>query len=355
MESPAVSSEPLTWSFILKNRSTAPIDLKICNWDSWTDLPFMIIGAVVIYTVRRLLTKWIYKPIARHFKLEKPSEIQRFCENAWFTTYYLSVTVFGVCVLSRTKWFWDHDYFYRGFPEAHLGYQGFGFRPYFLTGGAFYLQALFTLLFVDERMKDFLEMTVHHIATIILISFSLCSNYHRYGSMILLLHDVVDIFLYSAKMLHAVRTQKILSISCQLIANTCFFMFTISFAVLRLMYFPYLLSFPFRNKYEQTFDSMHYLFRYVPNTHYLFDASHYGVCINRYCVSSYWLLTGLLFVLLFLHFYWFYLTLIVLFKAFKEGNESMHDIREQKEHEEPEESLNRSQCIDSTVEDKKTK
>lgn len=49
--------------------------------------------------------------------------------------------------------------------------------------------------FFDVKRKDFWQMFIHHIATIALMAFSWVSNLHRVGTLVLLLHDCVDIFL----------------------------------------------------------------------------------------------------------------------------------------------------------------
>jgi len=41
-------------------------------------------------------------------------------------------------------------------------------------------------------LQDFLEMTVHHLATISLLYFSWMVNFVRIGSFVLIIHDVAD-------------------------------------------------------------------------------------------------------------------------------------------------------------------
>jgi ceramide synthetase len=49
--------------------------------------------------------------------------------------------------------------------------------------------------FFDRARKDFWEMFIHHIVTLLLLSFSWSSNLIRVGTLVLILHDVGDIFL----------------------------------------------------------------------------------------------------------------------------------------------------------------
>lgn len=44
-------------------------------------------------------------------------------------------------------------------------------------------------------MQDFLANVIHHLAAISLMSFSWCANYIRSGTLVMLVHDVSDIWL----------------------------------------------------------------------------------------------------------------------------------------------------------------
>lgn len=59
---------------------------------------------------------------------------------------------------------------------------------------AFYWSLSFSQFF-DVKRKDFWQMFIHHIATIILMCFSWIGNLTRIGSLVLLVHDCADIFL----------------------------------------------------------------------------------------------------------------------------------------------------------------
>ena len=55
--------------------------------------------------------------------------------------------------------------------------------------------ALMVSQFFDVKRKDFAQMFVHHCATILLLSFSWACNLTRVGTLVLIVHDVADIFL----------------------------------------------------------------------------------------------------------------------------------------------------------------
>mmetsp|Transcript_10638 Transcript_10638/g.25802 ORF Transcript_10638/g.25802 Transcript_10638/m.25802 type:complete len:205 (+) Transcript_10638:203-817(+) len=86
-------------------------------------------------------------------------------------------------------------------------------------------------LFLETKRKDFYEMLVHHIATVVLIGISYTCNYWRVGMVVLLLHDPVDVLLYSAK-------SCIYSVWPSVLSDTLFGLFALSFLVLRLVWFP---------------------------------------------------------------------------------------------------------------------
>lgn len=65
---------------------------------------------------------------------------------------------------------------------------------------AYYIQAIPSVFLWDTKRKDRVEMTIHHVVTIILILYSFTVNFTRIGVMIMLLHDVCDIFMEIAKL-----------------------------------------------------------------------------------------------------------------------------------------------------------
>ena len=94
---------------------------------------------------------------------------------------------------------------------------------------AFYWSLTFSQFF-DNKRKDFWQMFIHHVLTLVLISLSWTCNIFRVGSVILLLHDSADIFVEAAKALKYAKFQK----ACDVV----FMLFTITWIVTRLIIFP---------------------------------------------------------------------------------------------------------------------
>lgn len=85
--------------------------------------------------------------------------------------------------------------------------------------------------FFDVKRKDFWQMFLHHISTIILICFSWVVNLTRIGSLVLLVHDCADIFLEAAKMARYGGYQKLF--------YSLFIVFAVVWIITRLGFYPF--------------------------------------------------------------------------------------------------------------------
>lgn len=103
--------------------------------------------------------------------------------------------------------------------------------------------------FFDVKRKDFWQMFIHHIATIVLMSLSWVCNLPRIGSLVLVVHDCADIFLEVVLFCFVA----VLFLSCfvsqaakmakysgyQKVCDTIFAIFTVLWIVTRLGVFPF--------------------------------------------------------------------------------------------------------------------
>eukprot|EP01080_Neovahlkampfia_damariscottae_P001599 gene1599-12724_t len=95
---------------------------------------------------------------------------------------------------------------------------------------SFYFHLLISLLFFDKRLSDFHQMLIHHMTSLLLITFSSLSLLSmKIGIIVFYIHDIVDILLYTTKCLNDSNFKRTSTIS--------FFIFSLVYFYLRLYYF----------------------------------------------------------------------------------------------------------------------
>ncbi|CAL8390716.1 ceramide synthase 6 isoform X1 [Gadus morhua] len=173
---------------------------------------------------------WDVRSIQRWFRQrrnqEKPSTLTRFCESMWRFTFYLYIFTYGLRFLKKTPWLWNTKECWVNYPNQPLTAD---LQYYYIVELSFYLSLLLSQ-FTDMRRKDFLLMLLHHLATISLISFSYVNNMVRVGTLLMCLHDAVDVLMEAAKMANYAR--------CQTLCNFLFAMFSMFFISSRLGVLP---------------------------------------------------------------------------------------------------------------------
>lgn len=170
----------------------------------------------------RQVEQWI-----RHRKQQnKPSALVKLTESGWRFTYYSFAVCYGLWALWDKPWFWNIDECWTNYPHQTVSWD---IRLYYVFQLSCYWSMLFSQ-FVDVKRKDFLEMFIHHLTTILLIIFSYTCNLIRGGSLVLIIHDFSDVFMEAAKIFKYIKWQR----GC----DTCFGLFFIVWTVTRLMIFP---------------------------------------------------------------------------------------------------------------------
>jgi sphingoid base N-stearoyltransferase len=98
---------------------------------------------------------------------------------------------------------------------------------YFIECG-FYLHSVYATLFMDAKRKDFLVMIIHHVLTMVLITVSYATRYHKIGLMVIFVHDITDILLEFTKCNVYLRKRNGRTYNIhEHISNICFGFFTI--------------------------------------------------------------------------------------------------------------------------------
>lgn len=232
----------------LPKRPTNDDILKICKQ---TDLHM------------RAVERWI----RQMRKSERPSEMKKFRETFWRFIFYSSSSILGIWIVHDKKYLWSAAWFFLNYPEDHQ--IDLPRYVYYMIELAFYCSLMISQ-FSDVKRKDFVEMFIHHIATIMLISGSYITNMTKIGAIIMLVHDVSDVFLEFAKLAKYAKLVKTTTVGFALLA--------ISFITTRMVIFPA------------------YVIRGV-----IFE----GMVILKPFCGFLIVLTGFLLVLQILHLYWF--------------------------------------------------
>jgi ceramide synthetase len=201
---------------------------------------------------------------------------KKILESGWQAAYYACSSLYGIVVLvlysihtkSTLEWM-QHD-----------GSDADMIWLYYYVSFGYYLHASIAL-FYEQRKKDFVETLVHHAVTLMLLSFSWANNLVLIGSVLIILHDLSDPLLHSAKIFNYVRAQRV--------CDTLFVLFAVSFAAMRLYVLPVRILAPM-----------------------LSDQAVYSILAERSSIPHvYYLVNAMLFALMSLHIFWFYLILRV--------------------------------------------
>eukprot|EP00049_Salpingoeca_infusionum_P009836 m.167301 g.167301 ORF g.167301 m.167301 type:complete len:354 (-) comp14457_c0_seq4:154-1215(-) len=164
-------------------------------------------------------------------------------------------------------------------------------QAYYVFEMSYYIGGIFVHIFLDERLSDFYIMLLHHGATVALIMYSYMEHFHRIGLLVLMVHDVSDIFLDSAKCFHYVKIE--------ILSTVTFVNLIVSWILYRLYFYPFYIL-------ENVFVSALEIIENPPKSW-----------------TFYRILLGFLQIL---HIYWFYLILKVAQNAVFAGG--LRDVRD---------------------------
>lgn len=189
----------------------------------------------------------------------------------------------------------------------------------YTTQTAYYISASIVVLFFTNARgnhKDRYVMLIHHAVTIALLAVSYALNEHRIGSVVLILHDVSDIFLEGAKLCRYAGLDSL--------TNSAFATFALVFFVSRLVIYPLRILYAIYRWYPMT------LAWNVYSCTGLLDSGCQPELVFRFPLAIWWF--GLLGTLQILHIYWFALIARMIVRAIS-TNHIEKDIRSDEEDE----------------------
>eukprot|EP00922_Rhytidocystis_sp_ex-Travisia-forbesii_P058401 GHVS01086324.1.p1 GENE.GHVS01086324.1~~GHVS01086324.1.p1 ORF type:complete len:362 (+),score=43.14 GHVS01086324.1:71-1156(+) len=253
------------------SRPSAPILNPSCVW---TDIPvcaavcslLLVVRYLTCGTAKNRKRKCWVEAFMEGRGIVRENKIAKFCENLWYSVWHIFSVIFGLYVLfcveagpNFSGWFGHHllrptgRWYWLATPAEHAGGSTLGWpllplsaitKCYYLSELAFWISCcIFLLISAESVRSDFLAMAVHHCVTVCLIAFSYVYSYWRLGIVILVVHDIVDVFLYSAKTVYYTNwNQKTVEIG--------FVFFAFSYLVARLILFPVYCVWPALNIWD---------------------------------------------------------------------------------------------------------
>lgn len=274
-----------------KNKITVKrYSVDVCMmWGIYLSRPVLSMQKENIGNISRVTGK-SESAIKEYVRLKRKADcnekkITKFIEALWRTIFYSVFVVVGMRTLlfpDVASWVLDGRELCIGWPEEHVASEAV-LQYYYIELGAYFHQLLWT----EVSRSDSVEMIAHHLITIALLVLSHAANFNRYGSMLLILHDISDVFLESAKCFNYVSQVprwKHFHIACDVLFGG----FVITFFVCRLVLFPK-----------------------------VFLVNSFAYCVHEYFGFHFYfapLILSLLFLLFCLHIFWFYLTIKMIFR-----------------------------------------
>jgi ceramide synthetase len=162
---------------------------------------FVDAGVFVIFTLASLvfilvLRHCILNPLASRIVLEK-SDIGKFGDSGTEFVLYAMFAFMGMSVVLREPWMWPSSSWWDYPAQATMTN---GLRCWYILDAGRYTASLISLVFFEHKRKDFLQMFVHHVVTIVITAISYLTDYNRVGAIVKVVMDPADVPLHGAKL-----------------------------------------------------------------------------------------------------------------------------------------------------------
>lgn len=239
-------------------------------------------------------------------------KVVKFVEALWRGIFYAVFVGLGLVSLFNPtqEWVLDTTKHWAAWPQP---VKPIVMLYYHLALGCY----LHQLMWTEVTRSDAVEMILHHLTTILLIMLSFLTQFTRIGASILLVHDIADVFLESAKCFNytAQNNARCKSWATPL-CDILFACFAVSFFITRLIIYPRFLVFSLVVEAPRMLGGLW---------------------------TGYYVFAGLLCTLQLLHVFWFALISKMIYKMFTEGIKKDERSDDEEEEEEDEGKERRKQ------------
>lgn len=167
----------------------------------WDDFCFVFYIMIVCTFMREFVMQELLRPLAHYFGLRNKGKVSRYTEQMYACFYYSITGPLGLYIMYHSPiWYFKTSAFWEDYPHLQIPYL---FKFFYLFQAGFWSQqSVVLILGLEKRRKDFFELVLHHIITILLISLSVMFNFTQVGLCIYITMDISDFFLGMSKSLN---------------------------------------------------------------------------------------------------------------------------------------------------------
>jgi len=168
---------------------------------------------------------------------ERSNAVQKYAQASMEAIFYGSFTIIGLAIVPSQPTSWPSDQWWINFKTGEHSMMRQDLRCYYIMYASRYLQGIVSCL-MEHRRKDFVEMQVHHVVTVGLVSLSYIYGWNRIGVIVMVLLDPADVPLHVAKLCKYTADYGGAHFY-QVMADRFFELFATLFFVTRILMYPY--------------------------------------------------------------------------------------------------------------------
>ncbi len=161
--------------------STRPDNVNI---DIGIYITYTIICLFIILSLRHL----ILNPLAK-MVVQNERDVGKFGDSGTEFVLYGVFTVVGLSCLLSEPWLWPSTDWW---PIEQATMTN-ALRCWYLLDAGRYTASLISLICFEHKRKDFTQMFVHHIVTVVITLISYQTDFNRVGAIVKLLMDPADV------------------------------------------------------------------------------------------------------------------------------------------------------------------
>lgn len=203
-----------------------PQDAKVCVFFS------------MVFFMANWCFRWLLvEPFAYRVVDLRKDKLIKFSQSVTEAVIYGAFSAMGLRIVISQEFVWPSAQWWMGIKDGTRFLMRADLRCFYIMYMARYCQAAVSVL-LEPKRKDFIEMMIHHIVTVIVIFASYVYGWSRIGAVVMLLLDPADVPLHLAK-LCKYTSEATGQQMWQFVANRLFELFAVVFFLSRLMGFGY--------------------------------------------------------------------------------------------------------------------